>query len=66
MAMLNNRSIPRSAIIPELRYDDVRQAVGWLCRCFGFIERLRIGGPLPAFLWTGFHHLHRAGTWCDQ
>ena len=41
--MLNNRSMPRSVIIPELPYADVRQAVDWLCRCFGFIERLRIG-----------------------
>jgi uncharacterized glyoxalase superfamily protein PhnB len=35
--------MPSSVIIPELPYPDVRQAVDWLCRCFGFVERLRIG-----------------------
>lgn len=38
-----NRSMPSSTIIPELAYPDVREAVEWLCRCFGFAERLRIG-----------------------
>ncbi|MBP1703881.1 MAG: glyoxalase [Chloroflexi bacterium] len=41
--MLKNRSMPHSVIIPEIPYPDVRQAVDWLCRCFGFVERLRIG-----------------------
>jgi uncharacterized glyoxalase superfamily protein PhnB len=34
--------MPPSILIPELAYPDVRQAVDWLCRCFGFVERLRI------------------------
>ena len=38
-----NRSMPPGVIIPELPYSDVRKAVDWLCRSFGFIERLRIG-----------------------
>lgn len=38
-----NRSMPPSVIIPELSYLDVREAVDWLCRTFGFKERLRIG-----------------------
>ncbi|MCL4251289.1 MAG: VOC family protein [Anaerolineae bacterium] len=38
-----NRSMPTSTIIPELAYPDVRGAVDWLCRTFGFVERLRIG-----------------------
>lgn len=38
-----NRSMPDSAVIPVLAYPDVRQAVAWLCRAFGFAERLRIG-----------------------
>src|SRR5437763_14083314 len=38
-----NRSIPDAAIIPELAYPDVGAAVTWLCRAFGFSERLRIG-----------------------
>ena len=37
-----NRSIPNSTIIPVLVYDDVRGAVAWLCRVFGFRERLQI------------------------
>jgi uncharacterized glyoxalase superfamily protein PhnB len=41
--MDTNRSMPPSVIIPELAYPDVREAVDWLCRSFGFIERLRIG-----------------------
>jgi uncharacterized glyoxalase superfamily protein PhnB len=40
---MNNRSMPSSAVIPVLSYPDVREAVEWLCRCFGFTERLRIG-----------------------
>jgi len=38
-----NRSMPSSVIIPELAYPDVSEAVDWLCRAFGFVERLRIG-----------------------
>jgi uncharacterized glyoxalase superfamily protein PhnB len=37
-----NRSMPSSVVIPELAYPDVREAVEWLCRMFGFRERLRI------------------------
>jgi uncharacterized glyoxalase superfamily protein PhnB len=35
--------MPAAVIIPELPYADVREAVAWLCRTFGFTERLRIG-----------------------
>jgi len=38
-----NRSVPRSSVIPVLTYDDVAEASAWLCRAFGFKERLRIG-----------------------
>ncbi len=38
-----NRSMPPTVVIPELVYTDVQMAVDWLCRCFGFTERLRIG-----------------------
>ena len=43
VTLLSNRSMPTSVVIPVLGYEDVRQAVEWLCRCFGFTERLRIG-----------------------
>jgi uncharacterized glyoxalase superfamily protein PhnB len=38
-----NRSIPAAAVIPVLQYQDVREAAKWLCKAFGFRERLRIG-----------------------
>jgi uncharacterized glyoxalase superfamily protein PhnB len=41
-SIAQNRSMPRGTIIPELAYADVREAADWLCRCFGFVERLRI------------------------
>ena len=41
--MKTNRSVPEAAVIPELPYLDVREAVDWLSRAFGFKERLQIG-----------------------
>jgi uncharacterized glyoxalase superfamily protein PhnB len=41
--MTTNRSMPPGTIIPELAYQDVGQAATWLCKTFGFKERLRIG-----------------------
>lgn len=41
--MISNRSVPESSVIPELPYPDVREAVDWLSRAFGFKERLQIG-----------------------
>jgi uncharacterized glyoxalase superfamily protein PhnB len=41
--MKTNRSMPSSVVIPVLAYADVREAADWLCRAFGFVERLRIG-----------------------
>jgi uncharacterized glyoxalase superfamily protein PhnB len=35
--------MPHGDVIPVLAYPDVRAAVDWLCRAFGFVERLRIG-----------------------
>ena len=37
-----NRSIPDATVIPVLNYPDVGAAAEWLCRAFGFKERLRI------------------------
>jgi uncharacterized glyoxalase superfamily protein PhnB len=37
-----NRSFPPGVVIPELAYGDVLEAAEWLCRAFGFRERLRI------------------------
>jgi uncharacterized glyoxalase superfamily protein PhnB len=41
--MIANRSIPRSTVIPELAYPDVRGAAAWLCDAFGFSVRILIG-----------------------
>ena len=41
--MKTNRSIPQATVIPILIYPDVREAVDWLTKAFGFSERLRIG-----------------------
>jgi uncharacterized glyoxalase superfamily protein PhnB len=36
-----NRSAPNATIVPILIYEDVGQAIEWLCQTFGFNERLR-------------------------
>lgn len=41
--MRTNRSVPPGTIIPVLGYRELAPAVDWLCRVFGFRERLRIG-----------------------
>ena len=40
-----NRSAPKSAVVPVLVYEDVANAIEWLCGAFGLIERLRAPGP---------------------
>ena len=40
--MIANRSMPSSTVIPVLGYDDVAEAVEWLCETFGFRERWRL------------------------
>jgi uncharacterized glyoxalase superfamily protein PhnB len=40
--MKTNRSAPAATIVPILVYEDVGQAIDWLCRAFGFTERLRM------------------------
>ena len=40
--MIRNRSVPDATVIPVLAYVDVTDATEWLCRAFGFRERLRI------------------------
>ena len=41
---MDNRSMPASTVIPVLPYEDVGEAVSWLCETFGFSERWRAGG----------------------
>ena len=40
---VENRTMPASTVIPELTYDDVTEAIAWLCDKFGFVERWRAG-----------------------
>jgi uncharacterized glyoxalase superfamily protein PhnB len=41
--VIENRSVPPVAVIPELAYADVREAVAWLSNAFGFRPRLLMG-----------------------
>jgi uncharacterized glyoxalase superfamily protein PhnB len=41
--MIDNRSMPSCPVLPVLGYDDVAEAVAWLCDTFGFRERWRAG-----------------------
>jgi uncharacterized glyoxalase superfamily protein PhnB len=41
--MKANRSMPSCSVIPELVYDDVRDAVSWLAETFGFTTRWTAG-----------------------
>ncbi len=43
MTLKRNRSVPDATVIPVLTYPDVREAVDWLQRAFGFVERVQIG-----------------------
>jgi uncharacterized glyoxalase superfamily protein PhnB len=43
--MVVNRSAPRASVVPILVYEDVGNAIDWLCGTFGFRERLRAVGP---------------------
>lgn len=42
---VTNRSAPTSPVVPVLVYEDAGQALEWLCRVFGFTERLRAANP---------------------
>lgn len=42
--MIVNRSAPTATVVPVLVYDDVAEAIAWLCGAFGFSERLRYVG----------------------
>jgi uncharacterized glyoxalase superfamily protein PhnB len=40
---IENRTMPACTVIPELVYDDVIEALEWLCQTFGMLERWRAG-----------------------
>ena len=39
--MIPNRSAPTATVVPILIYEDVGQAIDWLCAAFDFVERFR-------------------------
>lgn len=41
--MINNRSAPHARLAPVLTVSDVRAAVAWYARVFGFVEHVQIG-----------------------
>ncbi|MFC4812155.1 VOC family protein [Paenibacillus sp. GCM10023250] len=43
--MIANRSVPVSAILPHVYYEDVAAALSWLREAFGFEERYRFSLP---------------------
>ena len=51
--MPTNRSAPPATVTPVLIYPDVRAAVAWLARAFGFQERVRVGDAHRAQLAVG-------------
>jgi uncharacterized protein (DUF952 family)/uncharacterized glyoxalase superfamily protein PhnB len=42
-APADNRTMPAAVVIPQLVYDDVSEAVRWLCHTFGFTVRWQAG-----------------------
>jgi uncharacterized glyoxalase superfamily protein PhnB len=74
--MIENRSLPPGTVVPVLVYANVGEAIDWLCRAFGFAERLRYGpndNPAGAQLSVGegavFLTSPRVGqspNWADQ
>jgi uncharacterized glyoxalase superfamily protein PhnB len=42
-APIDNRTMPAAVVIPQLVYDDVAEAVRWLCDTFGFSLRWQAG-----------------------
>ena len=42
---VTNRSAPTSTVVPVLVYEDVDNAITWLCGAFGLSERLRATAP---------------------
>jgi len=41
--MLTNRSAPHAHVVPVLTVADVRAAVAWYAKVFGFVEHVQIG-----------------------
>jgi uncharacterized glyoxalase superfamily protein PhnB len=51
--MLMNRSAPHARVVPVLTVSDVRAAVAWYAKVFGFVEHVQIGEGHRAQLGLG-------------
>lgn len=43
--MQKNRSVPTDIILPHVTYQNVKAAIDWLTKVFGFTEHYRYGDP---------------------
>jgi uncharacterized glyoxalase superfamily protein PhnB len=44
--MIDNRSVPASALLAHVAYQELPAAIDWLTRTFGFAEHYRYGDPI--------------------
>ncbi len=50
---LQNRTMPSCTVIPVLSYENVEQAIKWLCTTFGFQERWCAGNHRAQLIYDG-------------
>jgi hypothetical protein len=50
--MIKNRSAAPGPVVPTLVYEDVGQAIDWLCETFGFAKRQYTAEDLGSHRWT--------------
>ena len=50
---MKNRTMPSNIIIPVLHYINLDQAIDWLCKCFGFKQRWRVGNHRAELSYAG-------------
>ena len=43
--MMRNRSVPVDTVLPHVVYSNVKDALDWLSKIFGFREHYRYGDP---------------------
>ena len=60
--MLTNRSAPHTRITPVLIVSDVRAAVTWYGKVFGFVEHVQIGEGHRAQLCAGSDIFEMTGS----
>ena len=63
--MQKNRSVPTDTILPHVVYQDVAEALAWLCKIFGFTEHYRYGDPAGPISGAQMH-LGTHGLWSTE